>query len=203
MPYNLFLHASIVSQHNASPEQELHRQRRSSLLAISVGGMITLAILTTATAAFFQAGVPLNAGNIANQLQPLLGDSASNVFALGLFAAGLTSAITAPLAAAYAVCGALNWSTDIHSRAFRIVWATVLVVGALAASVGVKPLMVMLFAQATNGLVLPFVAIFLLFAMNSKIRLSDYRNNLWMNLAGGAIVLFSIALGLRKLITIF
>ena len=203
VPYNLFLHASIVSQYKNDTDDELKAQRRSSLLAICVGGLITLAILTTASAAFYQAGVPLNAGNIANQLQPLLGDWASNVFALGLFAAGLTSAITAPLAAGYAVCGALNLPQDINSRAFRIVWGLVLVCGAIVASVGFKPLTAMLFAQATNGLLLPLVACFLLFAMNSKQRLGDYRNSLWMNLCGSAIVLFTIALGLRKIITLF
>ena len=203
VPYNLFLHASIVSQYQTDADEELKSQRRSSMLAICVGGIITLAILTTASAAFYQAEVPLTAGNIANQLQPLLGDWASNVFALGLFAAGLTSAITAPLAAGYAVCGALNLSSDINSSPFRIVWLTVLLIGALAASVGLKPLVVMLFAQATNGLLLPFIAVFLLFAMNSKERLGDYRNSLLMNIAGGAIVLFTIALGFRKLITVF
>lgn len=203
VPYNLFLHASIVSKYSGSTQSELKAQRHSSAFAICVGGLITLAILTTASAAFYQAGVPLNAGNIANQLQPLLGDWASKVFAVGLFAAGLTSAITAPLAAGYAVCGALKLPAEINSRAFRIVWLLVLLSGATVASIGFKPLSAMLFAQATNGLLLPFIACFLLFAMNSKARLGEHRNTLWMNLIGSAIVLFTIALGLRKVVTLF
>lgn len=203
VPYNLFLHASIVSQHHNNSHDELKRQRRSSSLAIGVGGLITLAILTTASAAFYQTGIPLDTSNIASQLQPLLGDWASNVFALGLFAAGLTSAITAPLAASYAVCGALQLPAEMHSRAFRIVWIIVLLSGATVASVGFKPLTAMLFAQATNGLLLPLIACFLLFVMNRKQSLGDFTNSLWTNLCGGAIVLFTIALGLRKIITLF
>jgi NRAMP (natural resistance-associated macrophage protein)-like metal ion transporter len=180
VPYNLFLHASIVSQYEGNTEAELDAQRRSSLMAICVGGLITLVILTTASAAFYQSGQSLDAGNIASQLEPLLGPWASNVFAIGLFAAGLTSAITAPLAAGYAVCGALGIAADMRSKAFRIIWIIVLVSGALVASIGLKPLVAVLFAQATNGLLLPFIACFLILAMNSQSRLNEHRNKPWM-----------------------
>lgn len=203
VPYNLFLHASLVSKSGGDVNATLASQRKGNTIAIITGGIITLAILTTATAAFYQAGKPLDASNIAQQLTPLLGESATNIFAVGLFAAGLTSAITAPLAASYAVCGALRYSTEPDSRVFRLVWITVLLIGVIVASVGFKPLAAMLFAQATNGLLLPFIAVFLLVAMNDKQRLGDYVNSRGMNLIGLAIVLIVSLLGLRKLIGVF
>lgn len=203
VPYNLFLHASLVSRFEGEAKQQLQVQRKQTGIAVVVGGLITLAIMTTASAAFFQSGETLEASNIANQLAPLLGPLASEVFAIGFFAAGLTSAITAPLAAGYAVCGALRLDTSLTSKPFRIVWVTVMCSGAAVASFGFKPLAAMLFAQATNGLLLPIIAIFLLVAMNNKERLGEYRNNLWMNIMGTAIVLFTLALGLRKFITVF
>ncbi|MBT0585266.1 Nramp family divalent metal transporter [Alteromonas oceanisediminis] len=203
VPYNLFLHASVVSQYSGDMHAELNAQRRSSAIAITCGGFITLAILTTATGAFYATGTTLSASNIAAQLQPLLGDGAADIFAVGLFAAGLTSAITAPLAAAYAVCGAFGLSTAIHTTPFRFVWLLVLLCGAIVASIGFKPLAAMLFAQATNGLLLPFVALFLIMVMNDKNRLGQHRNHMLMNVVGGAIVLFTLLLGLRKLIGVF
>ena len=203
VPYNLFLHASLVSKSGGELSTTLAAQRKTNTIAIVTGGIITLAILTTATAAFYQTGKPLDASNIAQQLTPLLGENASKFFAVGLFAAGLTSAITAPLAASYAVCGALQYSTDPKSKAFRLVWITVLVIGAIVASIGFKPLAAMLFAQATNGLLLPFIAIFLLVAMNNQERLGHYRNSVSMNAIGLAIVIIVSLLGLRKLVGVF
>ncbi|WP_100643839.1 Nramp family divalent metal transporter [Alteromonas facilis] len=203
VPYNLFLHASLVRQYDRPTDIELHAQRRTTLFAVLTGGVITLAIMTTATAAFYQTGKSLDAGNIASQLTPLLGEAAGSVFAVGLFAAGLTSAITAPLAAGYAVCGALKLSTERNSAAFRGVWLSVLCLGAITATFGIKPLVVMLFAQATNGLLLPFIAVFLLIVMNNKSHLGDYRNSIGMNILGAGIVCMTLFLGLRKLMGVF
>ncbi|MGB2426044.1 MAG: Nramp family divalent metal transporter [Alteromonas sp.] len=203
VPYNLFLHASLVSRYQGDSAMEMQHQRRTNSIAILAGGLITLAIMTTATAAFFGAEETLNAANIANQLSPLLGDMAANVFALGLFAAGLTSAITAPLAASYAVCGALGREPEPQTPLFRSIWLLVLTIGTVVASVGFKPLTAMLFAQATNGLLLPFIAVFLLVAMNQKQRIGQAQNSLLMNVLGLAIVLFTLALGARKVWGVF
>ena len=140
---------------------------------------------------------------MSNQLAPLLGDWSGPVFAAGLFAGGMTSAITAPLAAAYAVCGAMNWSTGLHARPFRLVWATVLLTGGLFATLGTKPIAAIIFAQAANGLLLPVVAIFLLLVMNRADLLGGRVNGLLANILGGAVVAVAVGLGLYKLLGVF
>ena len=104
VPYNLFLHARSV-QEKWPPERELSaaltEARWDTVVAILLGGLITFAILLTAATSFYLRGVPFeNLGQGARQLEPLLGKAAQGMFALGIFAAGLTSTITAPLAAA-------------------------------------------------------------------------------------------------------
>ena len=86
---------------------------------------------------------------------------------------------------------------------FRSIWLLVLTIGTVVASVGFKPLTAMLFAQATNGLLLPFIAVFLLVAMNQKQRIGQAQNSLLMNVLGLAIVLFTLALGARKVWGVF
>ena len=140
---------------------------------------------------------------MGEQLKPVLGESAQWFFALGLFAAGLTSAITAPLAAAYAVCGAIGLSDDLKGRAFRTVWFTIIVSGVVVASLGYKPLPAILFAQATNGLLLPIIAAFLLVVMNKSDKLGAFRNNWVSNVAGLFVVSVVVGLGFYKLITTF
>ena len=139
---------------------------------------------------------------MAQQLEPLLGTSARYFFAAGLFAAGLSSAVTAPLAAAYAVCGALGWSQDMRATRFRLVWMLVLVSGTVFAAIGTKPLAAILFAQAANGFLLPICAGFLLLVMNRRQRLGDYVNHRLINLAGGLVVLVTVALGLLKILRV-
>ncbi len=205
VPYNLFLHANAVCE-KWGPEVPARRAIRESRwdtgVSVGIGGLITLSILSTAAAAFFQTGVAFSGESMALQLEPLLGASARYIFAAGLLASGLTSAITAPLAAAYAVCGALGWGTQLKDTRFRLVWLTVLLCGTVFAAVGTRPLAAILFAQVANGFLLPIVAVFLLVVMNRRDLLADHCNGAVANLLGGAVVLVALGLGLTKVLSV-
>ncbi|MEH6585502.1 MAG: Nramp family divalent metal transporter [Halioglobus sp.] len=205
VPYNLFLHSSAVQEKWSAAEpvtESLRAARLDTGLSIGLGGLITLAIMSTSAAAFFGSDTQITAANIAGQLEPLLGPAAGYFFAAGLFAAGLSSAVAAPLAAAYAVCGALGWERDMSSSRFRLVWVLVLASGTFFAVIGTKPLAAILFAQAANGFLLPICAIFLLVVMNKGDKLGKYRNRPWSNIAGVAVVLITVGLGLLKLLKV-
>ena len=159
-------------------------------------------LLVTA-AAFFRTGVEFGGNAMALQLEPLLGPHARYVFAAGLLASGLTSAITAPLAAAYAVCGAMGWPQALDGPRFRLVWLLVLASGTLFAALGTKPLAAIVFAQAANGFLLPVVAIFLLLVMNRRDLLGAQVNGPLANLAGTLVVAIAVGLGLAKLVSVF
>lgn len=203
VPYNLFLHANAVREKwpaEIPVEQAIRESRLDSGLAIGLGGLITLAIMSTAAAAFFSTGLAFEGGSLARQLEPLLGPAAGYVFAAGLFAGGFTSAITAPLAAAYAVCGALGWRNNLSAPGFRLVWVTVLLTGTLFAALGTRPLTAILFAQMANGLLLPVVAVFLLLVMNSRPLLGEHTNGVGANLLGALVVAVAVGLGAVKLL---
>ncbi|BFT31348.1 Nramp family divalent metal transporter [Alteromonas sp. D210916BOD_24] len=205
VPYNLFLHASLVakSSYQHDKQQAVVACRRQSARAISMGGLITLVIMATAMMAFFNQAATLDASNMGEQLKPVLGDKAQWFFALGLFAAGLTSAITAPLAAAYALTGALGLSDDMKSTGFKLVWLVIILIGVSVAAWGFKPLPAIIFAQATNALLLPIIAIFLLVVMNKSAALGNFKNNWKSNTAGVIVVGTVIGLGLYKLVNMF
>lgn len=206
VPYNLFLHASAVSQKwpaDAPLADNLAQARRDAGLSIGLGGLITLAILATAVSAFFVSGQPFSGVDMSRQLEPLLGSWARFSFAAGLFAAGLSSAIAAPLAAAYALCGALGLSGVRAVRLRRAVCALVLLVGVSFASLGIKPVTAIIFAQAFNGVLLPLVAVFLLWVMNQRSLLGDQVNG-WLTNALGALVVLTVSLlALWKLVGLF
>lgn len=198
VPYNLFLHSgSVREKWNASVplSQALRESRVDTTMSVALGGFITMAIAVTSAAAFFGSETEFSATNMAEQLTPVLGWGAKYFFAFGMLSAGISSAITAPLAAAYATCGVLGWSRDLRDPRFRMIWATVLVVGTIGAACGGSPLQAILFAQAANGVLLPISAIFLMVIMNRKALLSDYQNKLGANVLGGIVVLVVSILG--------
>lgn len=205
VPYNLFLHAGAVRQKwpaTVPIGRALREARLDAMLAIGLGGVVTAAILTTAAATADGRGGPVDAASMARQLAPTVGGRAASVlFALGLFAAGLTSAITAPLAASIAVGGALGWPFDLRSARTRAVWMAVVVVGtALAATLGRSPTETILLAQAANGVLLPLIAGFLLIAVNRRSSMGGHANGPAANAAGAAIVLVVAALAIRSLL---
>lgn len=202
VPYNLFLHASAVREKwpQQIPVGEAVRQARLDTgVSIALGGAITLAITLTAAACFEEGTDIASAAAMAGQLEPLLGTASKWMFAVGLFAAGLTSAITAPLAAAYATAGALGWSQGMRSGKFRAVWAGVIIVGTVLALFGRRPVTAIVFAQAANGVLLPIVAVFLLIVVNRRSLLHKHTNGTVANVLGILVVLVVAGLGVFQI----
>lgn len=205
--YNFFLHAAAVQDkwpQRIPTDTALAQSRVDTLISILLGGAITLAIVVTAAAAFHGTGTPIeDAGQMAQQLEPLLGVTAKWFFAIGLFAAGMTSAVTAPLAAAYATSGALGWAPDLASWRFRAIWAVILVIGTALAGLGTSPVHAILVAQAANGILLPLVALFLLLVMNRSQLLGRYANGVLGNALGAIVLVVATFLGGYSLLSAF
>ena len=204
VPYNLFLHSGVLAaKHDSKSDlQKVIKQTNVDTgLSITLGGVITLAILSTASVAFYGTNAgQISAANMAVQLEPLLGDGAHYFFAIGLFAAGLTSAITAPLAGAYAVCGMLGWSNDMASTRFKSVAIIILLFGAAVASLGLDPVAVIIFAQAANGLLLPVITIYLVWLVNQKSVMGKFTNSFILNLVTLPVLMLIFGLSSYKLI---
>jgi Mn2+/Fe2+ NRAMP family transporter len=196
VPYNLFLHATAVSRRWDDP-RHLGAARRDLTIAILVGGVVSAAIVVTAASA--GVGTVQDAADMARQLQPLLGEWATVLFATGLAAAGLTSSITAPLAASWALGGALGWSTTPEDPRTRSVWIAVLAVGAAFAATGIRPVPAILVAQVANGVLLPAVALFLLAAVNDLRRMGRWSNRQGANMLGALVIGVTLVLGLRAI----
>ncbi|MEM1196425.1 MAG: Nramp family divalent metal transporter [Pseudomonadota bacterium] len=197
VPYNLFLHASAVARKSGDAE-DLAAVRADAAISIGLGGLIAILIASTSAASLFAAGIPVeNAGDMARQFEPLFGPYSRYLLGVGLLAAGLTSAITAPLATAFAMTEVLRLSADHKSAAFRLIALSVLAIGAALSLAGIRPVEVILAAQFANGLLLPVIAVFLLYAMNSSELLGRYVNGWLANGAGILVVLVAAGLGLR------
>ena len=179
VPYNLFLASGI------SKGQSMSDMRFGLIGAVAIGGIVALAILMAARTFETQFGFE----NLYSHLSNQQGAWASSLFALGLFAAGFTSAITAPLAAAVTAKTLLGWKENGFK--FRLVWISVLLVGCIFGLIGSSPVEIIISAQAINGFLLPFILMALLFILNDRKTLGIHVNRHWQN---GFMILFTIVI---------
>ena len=135
--------------------------------------------------------------DLAKGLEPLYGSIAVYFLGIGLFAAGITSSITAPLAAAYVARSCFGWEASLKDMKFRLVWITILILGVLFSSLGFSPIQIITFAQIANGLLLPILALFLLWVVNKTAVLGKYKNTHVQNAFSVLIVLITIILGAK------
>lgn len=199
VPYNLFLHASLVSE-KWNGKQHLGLVRKELFFSLLLGGIVSMAIVVCAAASNIKSIEDV--GDLAAGLEPLFGSSATVFLAIGLLAAGITSSITAPLAAAYVVKGCLGWKGGMQSKKFKTVWMLIIILGVIFSSLGIKPVEIIQFAQIANGLVLPIIAIFLFWIVNQRSVLGDSKNNLFQNIIGFSVIALSIFLGAKSVFNV-
>ncbi|MGD8535725.1 MAG: Nramp family divalent metal transporter [Candidatus Aminicenantes bacterium] len=203
VPYNLFLHSAAVKE-KWNTVTDLKKVKKDLLLSITLGGIISISIVMTSAVAFYEKGLtPEDGIQLAQQLKPLFGTFTNFLFGLGFFAAGMSSALTAPYAAAFASSGVLGWKGGPDSKKFKGVWLGVIIVGFIVSSLNLKPLTVIVFAQAANGIVLPVASIFLLIVLNNRQRMRELANNIQQNILGTLIVLIVTCLGLWNIVKLF
>ena len=194
VPYNLFLGSGI------STGQSIKEMRSGLLVAIVLGGIISMAVLVTGTAMSGDFTFPA----LAETLDNYLGGAGTIILGVGLFAAGFTSAVTAPLASAVTVQSLFGnrdpqkWKSN--SWRFRIVWGTILVTGIVFGMAGFKPVPAIIVAQALNGLILPVIAVFLFGVVNNPKIMKNRHNNIPANILMTVVVFMSLLIGMAGLI---
>ena len=197
VPYNLFLHSELA-KNKWLKSNELKYALNDLYVSIGLGGIISLCIIISAS------GIEniniLGVGDLALGLEPLFGKFAKYFLAIGLFSAGITSTITAPMAASYVVCACFGWTPNLKSAHFRITWIFIILSGVLISALGLKLISVIEFAQIANGILLPIIVIILLWMMNKSSILGNFKYNIYQNLIGSVIVIISFFLSFRTLL---
>ena len=201
VPYNLFLHATAARRRwgNMPLKAALREARWETFIAITIGAVITLAIMSVATVLLETPSDRSALDALIHQVEQRLPGVGGALVATGLFAAGCSSALAAPIAAGWAVCGALELSTDETGTAFKSVALVVLAIGAGLALLASRPQALIVTAQAANAMLLPIVAIILLLIANSKLIPDPWKNSKMINLLAAAIIALVIALAAVKL----
>lgn len=193
VPYNFFIHSTAVHERFHSIKA-LRFARWDTVLSITIGGLISAAILISA-ATLIRGQEVSSVIQLAKPLEPILGQAAPYAMSIGLFAAGLSSALASPTGAAATISSLLGWKGGMSSKKYKTVFACIIIVGIISSALGFEPLQVVLVAQALNGMILPIVAIVIFIIVNRRRLLGDYVNNWKWNVIGGLVVAVITFLG--------
>ncbi|MBJ23853.1 MAG: manganese transporter [Euryarchaeota archaeon] len=203
VPYNLFLH-SYVAKKKWVTKKDYKTSVFDTVLSIVIGGIISLSIIITAASSQISINQNeiKNAVDLGTQLSPTLGSFSKYFISIGLFCAGITSSITAPIATSYALSGIFKYKAEWSDKVFKRVAYIIIIIGVVFSSINYNPILVIKLAQFVNGLFLPFIAIFLIWSVNKRNIMGNYVNSKFYNLLGILIVLISVVISYRSLILI-
>eukprot|EP00931_Biecheleriopsis_adriatica_P042151 TRINITY_DN24027_c0_g1_i2.p1 TRINITY_DN24027_c0_g1~~TRINITY_DN24027_c0_g1_i2.p1 ORF type:complete len:257 (-),score=56.63 TRINITY_DN24027_c0_g1_i2:163-933(-) len=220
--YNLFLQAGLEAKRSretreeykvdeAAVRQQIRACRLDTGSSMLLGGLISIGILITAAYAFRRAAaVPSSIAEMAKTLEHHLGTAGVYIFYCGVLGAGLSSSITAPLAAQLTISDVFGWpETEAAARSPRswIIWASVTFIGTgltfMNALLKVKAAALIIFAQVFNAVLLPIVAALLVYLAAQERIMGQFRSNKCLTIAGtlsSSITLLLSVINLTKII---
>ena len=159
VPYNLFLHAWLVKNERCK-KTSFQSIKKDTIIAISFGGIISVSIIIAAAGSNINQLVSID--DLGYSLNNLYGKKSQLFISLGLFSAGLSSALTAPLAAGYVVKESLGDYSD-KMKLEKIVPILIIITGLIFTFFDSNPINLIRLAQITNGLMLPGITLFILY----------------------------------------
>jgi NRAMP (natural resistance-associated macrophage protein)-like metal ion transporter len=206
-PWMQFYLQSAVVEKNIKVEN-YPASRMDVIVGCVMTDVIAFFIIVACAATMFVNGIRItDAKDAAVALAPLAGTHASVLFAIGLANASLFAASILPLATAYYVCEGMGWESGIDKNfrtapQFMWLYTGLIVLGALIILVPNAPLIpIMLISQVVNGVMLPFVLIFMLLLINNKDIMGDYTNTRTFNTIAWTTVVIMIVLTLALVAT--
>jgi len=180
------------------------------LIGCAMAGAVVFFIMVACAATLFKAGIKIEtAADAALALKPLAGKYCSLLFAFGLFNASLFAASVLPLSTAFYVCEGLGWEAGVNKTfkeapQFYSLYTALILIGAVVVLIPKFPLLfIMIFSQVINGILLPFILIFMLILINKRDLMGEYTNGRFWNFVVIVTSAVMILLTAGMIVTLF
>ncbi|MDD2731334.1 MAG: Nramp family divalent metal transporter [Candidatus Portnoybacteria bacterium] len=208
-PWMQFYQQSSVVEKGIKMENYKY-SRLDVIIGAFVVNIIAVFIVVVCANTLFTHGIRIEtAKDAALALKPLAGQYCFYLFAFGLLNASIFAACILPLSTAYSVCEGMGWEVGVNRRfkeapQFYALYTTIIMIGAAIILLpNVKLIPIMLVSQVTNGILLPFVLIFMLLLVNNKRLMGKYTNSRVYNVLSIIVILAMIGLSAALLLTSF
>ena len=203
-----YLQSSIVDK---GLKAESYKYARMDVIFGSISvNVVAFFIIMLCAVTLFQHGLKIDtAKDAALALVPIAGVYCSWLFAFGLLNASLFAASILPLSTAYTICEAFGWESSLNTKfveapQFYGLYSLMIFLGAGIILLPNVPLIaIMYYSQVINGILLPFILIFMLLLINDKRIMGDYVNSRLMNIVSWATVIILIGLSLAMVVSMF
>lgn len=193
------LQSNIVDKGTTVREWRLARW--DVMIGAVAANLIACAIIITTGTILHPAGIEIaGAEDAARALAPLAGPYAEMLFSVGLLSASLLAAAVLPLTSAYAVCEAFGWESGLdrgwsEAPVFNGLYTFVIVSSAAIILIpGLNLIAIMLVSQVVNGILLPFLLIFMMIIINDRRIMGRHVNSRLNNALAWATIAVVIAL---------
>jgi len=203
-----YLQASIVEKGIKTDEYKF--ARFDVVMGSVIVHIVAFFIILVCAETLFKSGVRVEtAKDAALSLSPLAGKYCSYLFAFGLVNASLFSASILPLSTTYLICEGLGWEAGIDKKfveapQFYGFYSLMIFLGAGIILYPNFPLIpIMYFSQVLNGMVLPFVLVFMLLLINDRKLMMNYTNGPFFNIVAWTTVIVIIGFTLLLLVQVF
>jgi len=185
-----------------------------TLMDVIIGSIITVVvaffIIVACASTLHENGIVIGeAKDAAMALKPIAGNLASITFAFGLFIASIFSATILPVATAFYVCEAFGWEAGIDKKwkeapQFYWLFTFIIIIGAAIILIPNAPLiMITLWSQVANGVLLPVVLLCMILIVNNKEVMGTYVNNRFQNIIGWSTIIILIGLTITLFVSSF
>jgi NRAMP (natural resistance-associated macrophage protein)-like metal ion transporter len=204
-----YLQSSIAEK--GIKKEDYKASRLDVIIGCSITDIISFFIIVTCATILFPQGIRVEeAAEAAMALKPLAGDYASTIFAISLANASILGAIIVPLATAYYICEAMGWEAGVN-KSFREapqfigIYTMMIVTGAMVVLIPNAPLVfLMVLSAVINGLMLPFVLIFIIKLINNSKLMGEFVNsNIYNVISWSTVVVVAILTILFVFATVF
>ena len=196
-----YLQSSIAEK--GIKKEEYKASRMDVIIGCSITDIISFFIIVTCATVLFPNGIRVEeAAEAALALKPFAGDYASFIFALSLANASILGAIIVPLATAYYICEAMGWEAGVNKSfsdapQFMGIYTIMIAAGALVVLIPEAPLVfLMVLSAVINGLILPFVLVYVIKLINNKKIMGEFVNSRSYNIISwltiGAVALLTV-----------
>ena len=203
-PFMQFYLQSAVAEKGIG-EDELGLERADAVFGAVWTNVIAAFIVVAVAATLFVNGIEVEtAADAAAALEPVAGELASLIFAIGLFGASMLAATILPITTAFVICEAFGWESGVGKRfrdapAFFGIFTFLVVLGAVVVLIpGLDPIPLIIGAQYLQGLLLPIVLVFIVLLVNDRRLMGRFANGRGMNILTwaciGLVVLLDVVL---------
>jgi NRAMP (natural resistance-associated macrophage protein)-like metal ion transporter len=207
-PWMQFYLQSAIAEKNIKLK-EYKNSRVDVIMGSFIVNIVAFFIIVVCAATLFKAGIKIEtAKDAALALAPLAGKYCSALFAFGLLNASLFAASILPLSTAFVVCEGMGWENGVNKKfseapQFYGLYSLLIFAGAGFILLPGLPLFPIMFVtQVLNGVLLPFILIFILILINDKKIMGEYVNKKGFNIFAWIVSGIMIILSLLMLISL-